>query len=110
MAIPVIAPYSLPEQPAENRVGWRPQAARAALLIHDMQAYFLDKFDTAQPPVPQLVANVRRLREACDAAGVPVFYTAQPVEQPPGDRALLNDFWGPGLTQPQFHAQQPVIA
>ncbi|MFT4192139.1 MAG: isochorismatase family protein, partial [Comamonas sp.] len=42
--------------------------------------------------------------------GVPVFYTAQPVEQPPGDRALLNDFWGPGLTQPQFHAQQPVIA
>jgi bifunctional isochorismate lyase/aryl carrier protein len=40
---------------------------------------------------------------------VPVFYTAQPVEQPPGDRALLNDFWGPGLTEPRFHARQPII-
>lgn len=109
MTIPAIAPYALPTQPVANRVAWRPQAARAALLIHDMQAYFLHKFDTAQAPVPQLVANVRRLRDACDAAGVPVFYTAQPVDQPPGDRALLNDFWGPGLTQPRFHAEQPVI-
>ncbi|KAF1019259.1 MAG: Isochorismatase [Paracidovorax wautersii] len=109
MSIPVITPYAMPDQPVKNRVDWKPDARRAALLVHDMQAYFLNKFDTAQAPVPQLVAQSRRLRDACDAAGVPVFYTAQPVEQPAGDRALLNDFWGPGLTQPQFHAQQPII-
>lgn len=109
MSIPAITPYAMPDQPVKNRVDWKPDARRAALLVHDMQAYFLNKFDTAQAPVPQLVAQSRRLRDACDAAGVPVFYTAQPVAQPAGDRALLNDFWGPGLTQPQFHAQQPII-
>mgnify|MGYP002040187112 FL=1 len=109
MSIPTLAPYELPVLPVDNRVGWRPDPRRAALLVHDMQAYFLNKFDTAQAPVPQLIANTRRLRDVCDAAGVPVFYTAQPVNQPAGDRALLNDFWGPGLTQPQHHAEQPVI-
>lgn len=109
MTIPTIVPYSLPADPVENRVTWRLAPARAALLVHDMQAYFLNKFDTAQAPVPALIQNVCRLRDACDEAGVPVFYTAQPTEQPAGDRALLNDFWGPGLTQAQFHAQQPVI-
>ena len=109
MTIPAIASYALPSQAVTNRVDWRPQAARAALLIHDMQAYFLRKFDTQQAPVPQLVSQIQRLRTVCDAVGVPVFYTAQPVEQPAGDRALLNDFWGPGLTRPEFHDQQPVI-
>ncbi|WP_066269655.1 isochorismatase family protein [Hydrogenophaga palleronii] len=109
MSIPVIAPYALPQDPIANRVSWTPDPKRAVLLVHDMQAYFLNKFDTTQAPVPQLVANARTLRDACDAAGVPVFYTAQPTEQPAGDRALLNDFWGPGLTQPQFHAEQPVV-
>lgn len=109
MSIPVITPYPMPSQPVTNRVDWQPDAGRAALLIHDMQAYFLNKFDTTQAPIPALLANARALRDLCDAAGVPVFYTAQPAEQPAGDRALLNDFWGPGLTQPQFHAEQPIV-
>lgn len=110
MTIPRLPSYEMPVGPVENRVNWRPEPTRAALLIHDMQAYFLNKFDPALAPVPALVANIRQIRAACDAAGVPVFYTAQPVEQPPQDRALLNDFWGPGLTQSQHHAEQPVIA
>ena len=109
MSIPVITPYPMPSQPVTNRVDWQPDAGRAALLIHDMLAYFLNKFDTTQAPIPALLANARALRDLCDAAGVPVFYTAQPAEQPAGDRALLNDFWGPGLTQPQYHAEQPII-
>ncbi|MBU4612097.1 isochorismatase family protein [Achromobacter sp. GG226] len=109
MTIPALASYPMPADPVENRVGWRLDPSRAALLVHDMQAYFLNKFETTQAPVPALVQNIRQLREACDDAGVPVFYTAQPVAQPAGDRALLNDFWGPGLTQAQFHAQQPII-
>jgi len=109
MTIPAIAPYAMPTAPVANRVDWRPDASRAVFLIHDMQAYFLNKFDTAQSPIVPLVHTVARLRAQCDAAGVPVFYTAQPTEQPPNDRALLNDFWGPGLTAPEHRGAQPII-
>lgn len=109
MTIPAIAPYAMPTAPVANRVGWLPDPARAIFLIHDMQAYFLDKYDVTQSPVVPLVDTIARLRAQCDASGVPVYYTAQPVDQPPGDRALLNDFWGPGLTAPAQHARQPVI-
>lgn len=100
MSIPRIASYPMPapdSMPA-NRVDWAPDPARAVLLIHDMQDYFLDFFDVSAEPVPTLVANVRSLRDAADAAGVPVIYTAQPPEQSPPDRGLLNEFWGAGLT------------
>lgn len=110
MTIPAIASYPMPVTPVENRVKWQPDPHRAALLIHDMQSYFLRKYDTALAPIPTLVAQIRQLRELADATGMPVFYTAQPVDQPPEDRALLNDFWGPGLTAPEVRDQQPVIS
>ncbi len=99
MAIPRIATYAMPgsQDLPENRVGWQADASRAALLIHDMQDYFLDFYDPSAAPVPALLAAVLRLRQACDALGMPVFYTAQPAVQPPEDRALLTEFWGPGL-------------
>ncbi len=109
MTIPAIAPYAMPTEPVANRVDWMPDANRAVFLIHDMQAYFLNKFDTAQSPIVPLVDTIARLRAQCDAAGVPVFYTAQTNEQPPHDRALLNDFWGPGLTAPEHRDAQPII-
>jgi bifunctional isochorismate lyase/aryl carrier protein len=99
MSIPRIPSYALPaaaELPA-NRVQWRADASRAALLIHDMQDYFLDFYDCSMSPVPEVVAAILRLRQACDALGIPVFYTAQPAVQPAEDRALLTEFWGPGL-------------
>lgn len=110
MSIPVITPYAMPSGRVKNRVDWRPDPARAVLLVHDMQEYFLAKYDMAQAPIPTLVAHTQQLRAACDTVGVPVVFTAQPVDQPAGDRALLNDFWGPGLTAPDKHAQQPIIA
>ncbi|WP_028311813.1 isochorismatase family protein [Derxia gummosa] len=113
MSIPRIATYPMPA-PADfpaNRVDWRPDPARAALLIHDMQQHFLDFYDRAAEPLPALLANIARLRDASDAAGLPVFYTAQPGVQPAGDRALLNEFWGPGLTaRPERAAIEPALA
>lgn len=104
MALPKIAPYSYREQEHQNRVNWRVDPVRAALLVHDMQRYFVRAFELerdGQPlPDAQLniaIANIRRLLDAAHAANIPVYYTAQPPRQNPADRRLLTDFWGDGL-------------
>jgi bifunctional isochorismate lyase / aryl carrier protein len=97
MSLPTIEPYALPgpaELPA-GRVAWTPDPQRAALLVHDMQRYFLAPYRGA--PIPQVVAHVAALLRACRAAGVPVFYTAQPGRQDAADRGLLTEFWGAGI-------------
>lgn len=109
MTIHALPSYELPQAPVTNRVNWRPQANRAALLIHDMQTYFLQKYDMSLAPIPMLIERIAALRNVCHKRGIPVFYTAQPTEQPEKDRALLNDFWGPGLTASEFHSQQAVV-
>jgi len=108
--IPSIAPYAIPSAEPTNRTDWRPHSNRAALLVHDMQAFFLDKFDIAQEPITVLVRHIRNLLEHCRQQGIPIYYTAQPVQQPPADRALLNDMWGPGLTAAAAHPRAPIIA
>jgi bifunctional isochorismate lyase / aryl carrier protein len=100
MTIPKIPSYPMPtaaELPT-NRVDWQVQPHRAALLIHDMQQYFLSFFDPESSPVMELLENIGLLREHCTALGIPIIYTAQPGEQTDQERGLLNDFWGPGLT------------
>lgn len=109
MAIPTLNSYALPtaaELPA-NKVTWAFEPARAALLIHDMQEYFLNFWGEDSPLIEQVVANIARLREYCKSQGIPVFYTAQPNEQSAEDRALLNDMWGPGLNK--HPDQQKVV-
>ena len=110
MAIPRLASYPLPQPdgfPA-NKVDWTPAADRAVLLIHDMQRYFVEFYGDNSPLIDQVVANIAAVRAWADAQGVPVVYTAQPTDQPPADRALLNDMWGPGLTQADPALQQVV--
>ena len=41
--------------------------------------------------------HITILRKECEALGIPIVYTAQPGAQDQKDRALLTDFWGPGL-------------
>ena len=78
---------------AARRAGanWRVDARHAALLIHDMQRYFLRGYESAEF-VERLVGRIARLREQCDALGIPVYYTAQPGDQRPEDR-------GPGCRE-----------
>ena len=104
MALPKVAPYSYREQEHQNRVKWRVDPARAALLVHDMQRYFVRAFELERDgqPLPDAqiniaIANIRRLLDAAHAANIPVYYTAQPPRQNPADRRLLTDFWGDGL-------------
>lgn len=92
----------MPVQALDNRVNWQPNARRAVLLVHDMQDYFLDFYDRNSAPIPELIANTRRLIDKAHALGIPVVYTAQLPEQTPVERGLLQAMWGPGLTaQPQ---------
>ena len=97
MSLPSIAPYPMPrahELPA-SRPDWSPDPARAVLLVHDMQRYFLAPF----PPSVRdpLVRHCVLLRERCAALRVPVFYTAQPGGMTDEERGLLKDFWAPGM-------------
>ena len=110
MAIPKLESYALPtvaELPT-NKVKWELEPSRAALLIHDMQQYFLNFWGEDSPLVKQVVENIAALRRYCKANGIPVFYTAQPNNQSDEDRALLNDMWGPGLNK--HPEQQAVVA
>ena len=110
MAIPKLQAYALPEAsdiPA-NKVNWAFEPSRAALLIHDMQEYFLNFWGEDSEMMETVVANIAALRDFCKKNDIPVYYTAQPKEQSDEDRALLNDMWGPGLTRSP--EQQRVIA
>lgn len=107
MSIPSIEAYPVPQGSAlpRNKVAWKPDAARGALLIHDMQDYFLRFYDRKAQPIVSMLENIRALRDVCHARGIPVIYTAQPPTQSAEERGLLNDMWGPGMTaDPASHA------
>ncbi|HWV16350.1 MAG TPA: isochorismatase family protein [Cellvibrio sp.] len=112
MAIPSIPSYAMPQASSfpANRVQWQVNPARAVLLIHDMQEYFLRFYGENNPLAETLIANIVAIRQWAKHAGVPVVYTAQPSEQSPADRALLNDVWGPGLTAADPKLKQVVAA
>jgi bifunctional isochorismate lyase/aryl carrier protein len=99
MSLPRIAPYPMPTAASlpANRVAWRPDRDRCALLIHDMQQHFVDAFDRDAEPIPELLSNIAELRRRCAALGIPVLYSAQPGGQTLEQRGLLQDFWGDGI-------------
>jgi bifunctional isochorismate lyase / aryl carrier protein len=99
MALPTAVAYPLPaagEVPS-SKAAWTPARGRAALLIHDMQRYFLRVFQADASPIEPVLANIDALRARCDALGIPVFYTAQLGDQDQKERGLQTAFWGPGM-------------
>lgn len=113
MGLPQVDPYPLPsnaELPPSS-APWQLDASRAALLIHDVQNYFVDVFRRDASPIADALANMGKLRDACDARGVPVFYTAQPGNQDRRDRGLQADLWGAGMDDtPEQQAIVDVLA
>ncbi|MGV9310703.1 isochorismatase family protein [Streptomyces sp. NPDC003691] len=100
MAMSPIDPYRMPgpgELP-EAAMPWRPDPDRAAVLVHDMQRYFLRPFPAGRSPLTELVAHTAKVLGAARAAGMPVLYTAQPGGMSRRDRGLLHDLWGPGMS------------
>ncbi len=96
--LPDFKPYKMPtlmEFPS-NLVSWQINPDRAILLIHDMQKYFLRAFNR-NPPGPELIGNVTKLRIWADFKQIPIAYTAQPGNMTQKQRGLLRDFWGEGM-------------
>ncbi|WP_016909567.1 isochorismatase family protein [Streptomyces xiaopingdaonensis] len=96
--IPALLPYQPPtagELP-RNTAEWTPDPARAVLLVHDMQRYFLGAFGGREPH-DALVENAAALRDGYRARGARIAYTVQPGDMSDEDRGLLRDFWGPGM-------------
>lgn len=107
--LPSIAPYPLPVEGdlPVSRAGWRLDPGRAALLVHDMQAYFVGAFTPDAAPIAPAIENSARLIAATRAQGMPVFYTAQHGDQDRRDRGLQADLWGPGLRRGAEH--EPIL-
>lgn len=99
MALPIIQPYALPTaaEIKAPKVSWKAERSRVALLIHDMQNYFLRPFAAGKSPIVPAIANINALRTHCRGNGIPVYFTAQRGNQDPRDRGLQRDFWGPGM-------------
>ena len=104
-SLPTVAAYAPPSEgdvPA-SRASWALEKGRAALLVHDMQRYFLRPYDLTAEPATSLLANTALLVQAARAAGMPVFYTAQVGDQARCDRGLQADLWGPGMNRTSEH-------
>ncbi|MGA0563976.1 isochorismatase family protein [Ancylobacter sp. VNQ12] len=103
--LPSIAPYELPrgDELPTPRAPWTLEPRRAALLIHDMQNYFLRVFTPGASPIAPVIANIAMLAKAARKADVPVFYTAQEGDQDRRDRGLQADLWGPGMSWAPEH-------
>ena len=84
-------------------VKWRADSARSALLVHDMQRYFVSRFDADGHPASDLIDNIERAIATARRLGVPVIYSAQPGSMTPEQRGLLKDFWGPGMSVAPEH-------
>ncbi|MFM5203496.1 isochorismatase family protein [Aeromonas veronii] len=110
MTIQSLAAYPLPtaEELPTGRVNWPFEPGRAALLVHDMQHYFVDFYGPGNPLINQVIDHIATLIRQARVLGMPVVYTAQPAEQSQADRALLNDMWGPGLTRAP--ERQPIVS
>jgi len=67
MAIPKLQAYALPESHdiPQNKVDWAFEPQRAALLIHDMQDYFVSFWGENCPMMEQVIANIAALRDYC---------------------------------------------
>jgi bifunctional isochorismate lyase/aryl carrier protein len=108
MSIPKLNHYALP-LPSElpvNKVNWQLEPNRAALLIHDVQHYFVGFYAENNPLIQQMITNIQRLRQFCNDHEIPVYFTAQPIKQGQHERGLLRDMWGDGLQDP---TQQPIV-
>ena len=99
MPIPAAESYPMPTnaQLPANRVAWKLDPARCALLVHDMQRYFVNIYAAGSPPLSDLLINAAAIRRRCADLSIPTYFSYQPGSQSVAERGLLQDFWGAGI-------------
>ena len=109
MPLPTISNYPLPtlDTVPMARVAWDLDPARAAILVHDMQHYFLRMYGDGQAPLEPAIRAIEKIRDAAAKTNVPVLFSVQPGEQTMEERGLLRDMWGEGIVR---HPELQTIA
>ncbi|HDM8060907.1 isochorismatase family protein [Vibrio cholerae] len=81
--------------PKNQILNWNINKNSCALLVHDMQRYFVNSLqkDTAENLVNSTVKVLHWARKN----NIPVIYSAQPGRMSLEQRGLLADLWGPGM-------------
>lgn len=98
MTLPALIDYATSQHTPANRANWTLDAGRAAVLVHDLQRYFVRAFAPGCPALERALSVTTEILDAARAAGVPVFYTAQTGDQPADQRGLQGELWGRGMT------------
>ncbi|MDE1479729.1 isochorismatase family protein [Xenorhabdus bovienii] len=81
--------------PSNQPLNWKIKKENCALLIHDMQRYFVHTLPD-KSAINLISSIVKILRWARDNR-IPIFYSAQPGRMTIEQRGLLADLWGPGM-------------
>lgn len=81
--------------PIDQHLKWDLKANRSALLIHDMQRYFVNAL--SDEPSHRMVHSIEKILLWARENSIPVFFSAQPGGMTENQRGLLNDLWGPGM-------------
>lgn len=109
MALPEQIDYAAPVPPMAalpaNRADWSLDRDRAAVLVHDMQEYFLRPYAPHCAALKTAREAITTVLDAARAGGVPVFYTAQRGNQDQQKRGLQRELWGPGMAADPSHTE-----
>jgi len=107
MSLPTLIEYAAPVPPLRDlptsRAPWDLDPSRAAVLVHDLQRYFLRPYAPGCAALRGALDATARVLAAARAAGVPVFYTAQDGDH--SDRGLQGDLWGGGMSATPEHTE-----
>ena len=93
---PAVPSYQLPDASclSANKTGWRLDKRKAALLVHDMQKFWIDRFE--DPSL--LISQISRLISLCRSLDVPVIYSVGEKVRNRAERGLSLELWGPGIS------------
>ena len=93
---PKVPPYPLPDEEllSLNKAEWKVRARSSALLVHDMQKFWVDRFEDPS----SVIAGIERLIAVCRAYDVPVIYSVGEKVRNRAERGLSLDLWGPGIS------------
>lgn len=92
---PHIPSYALPSNDTLklNKADWKIDKRKSALLVHDMQNFWVERFID-----PGFVVDaIAQIIELCRKNNIPVIYSVGEKARNLAERGLSLDLWGPGI-------------